>query len=57
MSSVLNRTHFDCIRKPLAERVVKMLKLWKNKNSCDRIKATGNRKIKITGGRTNERRR
>ena len=48
---------FYCIRKPLAERVVKMLKLWKNKNSCDRIKATGNRKIKITGGRTNERRR
>ena len=35
---------FYCIRKPLAERVDKELKLWTNKNTCIIIKATDNRK-------------
>ena len=33
-----------CLRKPLAERVDKELKLWTNKKACIIIKATDNRK-------------
>ena len=38
------RVDIYCLRKPLAERVDKELKLWTNKKACIIIKATDNRK-------------